>query len=730
MKNLTRLLAFFLLVPVFLFSQSDDELDLQRLWEKTGLDYSWLGSDAGHNTDRGMAYNAATGHLLIPARQGTPSVRILEADTGDYVGELNLAGVGGGTFPINKIGVAEDGAIYIGNLTTDSHTENYRLYRWADESAVPVLVYSGDPSNGTPAPDNRFGDSIAVRGSGADTEIFLGTWTGTILARLTPGEDPAAPESYATQVIATDMLPAHGRNLVFGEGNILYSTRPSSAVETPGHLYEMAVDVEAGTATTLRVFDGALVARGLGPIGFDPAASLFASVRPFSHDVFVYRPSQFNLEHVFAPRWSAQFGTSIANGNGVGEAIVVGNRIYALDTNNGILALELKQREAVVPGEIYWTNATEIRTVELDGENPRIVRGGFSRLIGIGIDPATHLLYYADDAGGTIGRMNLDGSGHEILFSERANPQGLRVHDGQVYWAEWNAGLYAASVDTLEVEQLIDLGAGMGSTAVIIGADGTVYLGTTGGSIYAPSGDPANPTLIRDGLAPGSYGYAIHPATGTGYATSYNQNQIYSFDLGGGAISPITFGDQPLGIDITADGSQLVWAERGGGRILSAPVGSPATVTELVAGEDSPFGIVAVPDLLEQPVTFADWIAQFDLEAGEQGAEADPDGDGVSNLLEYALAGDPTVPGTATLPRTEVVSEGGNDYLALIIDSIPLASGISFVVEVSSDLQTWETGDGHIVALPDVTALIAFRDAMTIDSAPRRFMRLRVNLDE
>ena len=57
-----------------------------------------------------MAYNPATGHLLVVSRTPVNAVYILDAATGAELGTLNVDAsiIKDGTFVINHIGVNED----------------------------------------------------------------------------------------------------------------------------------------------------------------------------------------------------------------------------------------------------------------------------------------------------------------------------------------------------------------------------------------------------------------------------------------------------------------------------------------------------------------------------------------------------------------------------------------------------------------------------------------------
>ena len=109
---------------------------------------------------------------------------------------------------------------------------------------------------------------------------------------------------------------------------------------------------------------------------------------------------------------------------------------------------------------------------------------------------------------------------------------------------------------------------------------------------------------------------------------------------------------------------------------------------------------------------------------------ADPDGDGVGNLLEYALNLDPLSASRAGLPILGATTLSGNTYLTLTHTKPKAATDLTYVVEVSADLVTWQSGSGYTaeagVLDQGTTAQVTTRDLTAIPAAARRFMRLRV----
>ncbi len=123
------------------------------------------------NATRGGAYNPTTGNIIVLSRSGGLRPTIIDAATGDSVGVLSTAGVGGGTFPLSEMGITSDGQIFSANLTVNPVDSPVRVYRWADEFSEPTLVYDGSGDNALEGP--RYGDGMGVGGSGDDVAVYL-----------------------------------------------------------------------------------------------------------------------------------------------------------------------------------------------------------------------------------------------------------------------------------------------------------------------------------------------------------------------------------------------------------------------------------------------------------------------------------------------------------------------------------------------------------------------------
>ena len=115
------------------------------------------------------------------------------------------------------------------------------------------------------------------------------------------------------------------------------------------------------------------------------------------------------------------------------------------------------------------------------------------------------------------------------------------------------------------------------------------------------------------------------------------------------------------------------------------------------------------------------------------GDGADPDGDGIPNLLEYALNLDPKKPGTLGTPTVGQTTVSGQQFLTLTYTRVLSATGITYSPQVSGDLGTWNGGTGYTVAVSTtnnadgVTQTVVVRDTVPTTGANRRFARLAVS---
>lgn len=299
----------------------------------------YLGSG---NNERGLTYDSATAHLYLVSRSAGVAVRILNAVTGEDLGALDTdtSIINGGFFALNMISAAPDGAIYAGSLSLNWVSSSFKIYKWANESSPPTVVYDS-LANSPPIPVAlRIGDTLDVFGSGANTRLVAGY-----------GSNPNPPESNGYAVI--DPGNSTATHIAFA------GTPPASGDFRLGITFldnDSVIGSQGGGPTRLTTFSG-----GTGTVDATLTLSS-AAERPMDYTIVAGIPLLATVEtgssasastvHVYdmtnpaAPVLVATdkiASTANANANGTG-AVAWGAingktaTLYAMNTNNGIQA--------------------------------------------------------------------------------------------------------------------------------------------------------------------------------------------------------------------------------------------------------------------------------------------------------------------------------------------------------------------------------------------------------
>jgi autotransporter-associated beta strand protein len=145
-------------------------------------------------------------------------------------------------------------------------------------------------------------------------------------------------------------------------------------------------------------------------------------------------------------------------------------------------------------------------------------------------------------------------------------------------------------------------------------------------------------------------------------------------------------------------------------------------------------GRVMILEITPDPATYAGWIYfnfPYDAPEADTGLLADPSGDGIVNLLAYALALDPLISNQQSVPRLHEHTPGNFEFH---YRRNKLAIDLTYTVEASTDLIQWDSltiepavvdpnpdGDGS-------SELLAV-DLSTAISEGFSFFRLRVDID-
>jgi hypothetical protein len=220
------------------------------------------------------------------------------------------------------------------------------------------------------------------------------------------------------------------------------------------------------------------------------------------------------------------------------------------------------------------------------------------------------------------------------------------------------------------------------------------------------------------GLVPGAFTVARTGNT-TDAVTVYYQ-------LSGTASNGVDYVSLPGTVDVAAGATNVVIAVTPLADALAEGLETAILTLQPAAG----YGIGAAGDalvhLLDLPVD--DWrFGQFSaaelLEPTVSGDGADPEADGLANLLEYALGLDPHVADAAGQPAAGLT----NGFLTLTFTRVKSAVDVALEVEVTGQMGAGWTNSTTVVETVDhgATETITTRDEVPMSAAPSRFIRLK-----
>ena len=337
-----------------------------KLWQVNAGTRTYLTTD---NTQRGMAFHALSNSVVIVSRAGTPSINLVNASTGANITNLDMTGVGpqvGEQFTISAAGVADDGAIYVCNLANVTSGGFFTIYRWADANPTTIATIAYGPDNPVGA---RIGDTFAVQGSGLNTKLIASTRSGTVVVVFTTADGVTFTPNIVDAATGPNPAPAGfaGLGLSAGDGDTFWATSGGF------QLRKVFYDLANGTNDVIISIGG----QTGNNIATDDANGFVAAIG--TGDV----PSNLRILDVSNPAANAVlvdqefFGSDNDNGNGTGAVAfdVAGGRIFALDSNNGLIALKYAPRVKQNGNVLSWTGPGVLQSAT-------VVTGPYNDIVG------------------------------------------------------------------------------------------------------------------------------------------------------------------------------------------------------------------------------------------------------------------------------------------------------------------------------------------------------------
>ena len=290
---------------------------------------------SGYET-RGLAFDLTTSNLLVADHA---NIYLYNGTNGAFVSSYTPGGLPTGginNWTIDQLGVADDGILYSCNLTPDGTAFSIAGYG-GNPYQSPYPAYGGnnggDDLNTLDPIGDRWGDTMAIRGSGPNTQILFGSYNGTNVALFTT---PDGTTFYPTLIAVQGGVPLGfaGEGIAFGPTNTFYAKG--------GHFYNLrwvSFDTNADTGTVLQTYTaGSQVPNDLAGLGVDVTNNILGGVcyNDTPHDVQLYLLSgNSNAPYLFD-----QDFFPATNPNSQENAVVdlKGGWGFGLDVNNGIVA--------------------------------------------------------------------------------------------------------------------------------------------------------------------------------------------------------------------------------------------------------------------------------------------------------------------------------------------------------------------------------------------------------
>ena len=335
-------------------SPANDNYTLSTNWTATPGSVAYVTSTGGANTplQRAFAYNAPSNQLIVvacPPASAAFTNYVVDGTTGTLLYNLDTTGVvhlgaseEAGSNPIDMVGAAasDDGSIYVacespnasGGLVGDPNKMLY-VYRWTNSAPTtpPVVVFTNDPSGQPPGVNLRWGDVLAARGSGMNTELILNAHQGSHGAVLKPAD---ASLNTFTNAWFSDSGGGGsiGRSIQFGPTNTVWEKRKGSTLVLSGY------DTAAHTSAGLLSLDFSTT---LGGVFVDSGHKLVVGVDFVGATAGSDTTTLYDISDPASPMLINRYKFSsslVANANFICQTIVSGNRVYSLDGNNGLMA--------------------------------------------------------------------------------------------------------------------------------------------------------------------------------------------------------------------------------------------------------------------------------------------------------------------------------------------------------------------------------------------------------
>ena len=416
-------------------------------------------------------------------------------------------------------------------------------------------------------------------------------------------------------------------------------------------------------------------------------------------------------------------------------------------------------------GGVFWSDrgASQLKRMNFDGSNLQTitlsgaVTSPGSNIRGIAVDNVSNRVFWADNGADRLLRANFDGSASTILYTVPGGnsfPADVRLDFANqlFYWCDQLRNrIQRSTFDGASVVDVITNAAAAGGPYFMdleVPA-GKIYWGDfSGGSIFRANLDgSARETLLTGNNM--TRGVRLDPRERMLYWINRDDKKVHRCPLSafaGGTI-PLTHPavqtlytnlDTPHGLVLDVPARKLYWADTGtnpgngeGGQSVCRGDFDGSTPLEVLATGTEPWDV----DLDLRCTNYTEWVQRCfrrDAPAMQTASDADPDGDGIPNAVEYALDLSPLHADRSDLPASFIaVGPTQGEYHGVNYRRRIGTTDLHYDVQVSTNLVQWAGGatvEIQVTPLVDGMELASARTLYTVTGMTNHFLRVRATL--
>lgn len=152
---------------------------IERVWARyikpETTDANWFGEPVAAENGSTYRYAAMDGKYVYLPKAGGPEVNVIDAMTGEFVKQLDVTGIDGGTHKTSSVQVADNNGssvVLVANLAMNANA-HLKVYAWTDLDAAPAVALDYTITEAF-----RFGDKFQFEGTWADGRLIFVSYSG------------------------------------------------------------------------------------------------------------------------------------------------------------------------------------------------------------------------------------------------------------------------------------------------------------------------------------------------------------------------------------------------------------------------------------------------------------------------------------------------------------------------------------------------------------------------